>query len=64
MNAYWAAFAARSDPGKAGGPAWPAYDLTTDPVLEFGPDGVLPRPQFHKLQLDLVEKVAEAGGLR
>jgi para-nitrobenzyl esterase len=64
MNAYWAAFATRSDPGKAGGPAWPAYDLATDPVLEFGPDGVLARPQFRKAALDLAEKVAEAGGLR
>jgi len=64
MNAYWAAFATRSDPGSAGGPAWPAYDLATDRVLEFGPDGILARPQFHKPTLDLVEKVAEAGGGR
>ena len=27
---YWVAFAKTGDPGKAGGPAWPKYDLATE----------------------------------
>lgn len=58
--AYWIAFAKRSDPGAAGGPAWPAYTRASDAVLEFGADGVRVRPAFHKATLDLVEQLAEA----
>jgi para-nitrobenzyl esterase len=58
MTAYWVAFAKSSDPGGAGGPSWPAYDPATDPVLEFGADGVHVRPGFHKTTLDLIEQIA------
>ena len=54
-NAYWAAFAKTGDPGTAGGPAWPKYDAT-DPVLEFGIDGVHVRSGFHNDRLDWMEK--------
>jgi para-nitrobenzyl esterase len=61
MTDYWAAFARTGDPGAAGGPKWPAYSPSTDAVLEFGADGVNPRPAFHKATLDLVEQMAAAG---
>jgi len=58
MTDYWAEFARTGDPGAAGGPKWPAYTAATDTVLEFGADGVHPRPAFHKTSLDLVEQFA------
>lgn len=58
--AYWVAFARRSDPGAAGGTAWPAYSTANDAALEFGADGLHLRPAFHKATLDLVERLAEA----
>ncbi len=61
MTDYWAAFAKASDPGSAGGPAWPKYD-GSDSVLEFGADGPALKPAFHKASLDLVEQFAAAGG--
>jgi tetratricopeptide (TPR) repeat protein len=39
---------------------WPAYAPASDTVLEFGADGVHPRPAFHKQSLDLVEQAASA----
>jgi para-nitrobenzyl esterase len=64
LTAYWVAFAKSSNPGSAGGPAWPAYSPATDPVLEFGADGVQARPAFHKQSLDLVEQAARAAAGR
>jgi para-nitrobenzyl esterase len=64
MTDYWTAFAKTSDPDSAGGPKWPAYAPATDAVLEFGADGVTPRPAFHKSTLDLVEQLAAAGAGR
>jgi para-nitrobenzyl esterase len=55
-NAYWAAFAKTGNPGSAGGPAWPKYDLTTETVLEFGVDGVHTRTQFNNARLDWMEQ--------
>ena len=54
-NAYWAAFAKTGNPGSAGGPEWPKYDLTTEVVLELGVDGVYTRPKFHNERLDWLE---------
>jgi len=64
MTAYWVAFAKQSDPDSAGGPPWPRYEPGTDTVLEFGADGVHPRPAFHKVSLDLVEQAAAANAGR
>jgi len=61
MTDYWAAFAKTGDPGSAGGPTWPAYAPATETALEFGADGVTPRPAFHKATLDLVEQMAAVG---
>jgi para-nitrobenzyl esterase len=60
MTDAWAAFAKSGNPGAN----WPAYVPATDPVLEFGADGVHARPAFHKASLDLVEQLAAAGAGR
>jgi para-nitrobenzyl esterase len=57
--AYWVAFAKTGDPGSAGGPGWPQAE-PGDNVLEFGADGVHPRPDFHRTTLDIAEKIAGA----
>jgi para-nitrobenzyl esterase len=49
----WVAFAKTGQPG----PDWPAQNAS-DPVLEFGADGVHVRPYFHKATLDVVEQGA------
>jgi para-nitrobenzyl esterase len=64
MTDYWTAFAKTGDPDSAGGVRWPPYTPATDTVLEFGPDGVVARPAFHKATLDLVEQLAAAGAGR
>ena len=51
-DAYWAAFAKTGNPGAAGGPDWPKYSAKTDPVLEFGIDGLHVRNGFHNDRLD------------
>jgi para-nitrobenzyl esterase len=63
MTDYWATFAKTGDPGAGGGPAWPAYG-PSDTVLEFGADGVNPRPAFHKTTLDIAEQISAAGAGR
>ena len=55
MHAYWVAFAKTGDPGAAGGPAWPRYTLTGDPLLQFGEEGIAVRTDFEKPRLDLLE---------
>jgi para-nitrobenzyl esterase len=55
MHAYWVAFAKTSDPGSAGGPAWPRYTVAGDELVEFGADGVNVRKGFAKARLDLIE---------
>ena len=58
-NAYWVAFAKSSNPGSAGGPAWPKYDRATDPALEFGVDGVHARTKFLTDRVDWMEQHSE-----
>jgi para-nitrobenzyl esterase len=58
-NAYWAAFAKSSNPGTAGGPAWPKYDRKTEDALEFGVDGVHARTKFQTDRLDWIEQHSE-----
>ena len=59
MHAYWVAFARTGDPGGAGGLAWPRFDASSEPVLEFGADGVRVRPEFRKARLDAVAAAAK-----
>jgi para-nitrobenzyl esterase len=55
MHAYWVSFAKTGDPDSAGGPAWPRASAPGDPLLEFGADGIVVRPDFEKPRLDLLE---------
>ena len=59
MNAYWAAFAKTGDPGKAGGPVWPKFDLAKEGQIEFGADGPQVREHFLKAWRDFVEGQAK-----
>jgi para-nitrobenzyl esterase len=51
---YWVAFARTGDPGKAGGPAWPKYDLATEPVMEFASEGPVVRTHLNDARQDWV----------
>ncbi len=55
MNAYWVAFAKTGNPGSAGGPAWPRFDLAKEGQIEFGADGPQVREHFLKPWRDFVE---------
>jgi len=65
IQAYWVAFAKTGDPGKAGGPAWPKYDLASEPVLEFASDGPVVRNHMSDVRFDWVrdhrQQIAETG---
>jgi para-nitrobenzyl esterase len=61
MHAYWVAFARTGNPGAAGGVRWPAYSAASDPLIEFGNDGVNVREGLLKPRLDLIEARVEAG---
>jgi para-nitrobenzyl esterase len=56
-HSCWVAFAKNGTPTCAGGQAWPAYDPTTDQLLEFGIESGV-RTHFRKAQLDAQEKAA------
>ena len=62
MHAYWVAFAKTGKPGGAGGVEWPAVTASEDPVMEFGVGGPVVRASFKKLQLDVLESIADAHG--
>ena len=55
MNAYWTAFARTGNPGSAGGPAWPNFDLANEGQIEFGAEGPKVRDHFLKPWRDFVE---------
>jgi para-nitrobenzyl esterase len=55
-SAYWVAFAKSSNPGSAGGPAWPKYDRREEDALEFGVDGIHARTKFLTDRLDWMEQ--------
>ena len=63
MQNYWVAFAKTGDPGKAGGPAWPKYDLATEPVMEFASEGPVVRTHLndarHNWVRDHREQISE-----
>lgn len=57
MHSCWVAFAKTSTPACASGPPWPAYDPSTDQLMEFGDDSGV-RTGFRKRQLDMQDHVA------
>ena len=62
MHAYWVAFAETGAPGAAGGPRWPAYDASSDALVEFGPSGVSVRRGLLRPQLDAITGAVTAPG--
>ena len=60
VNAYWTDFAKTGNPYGAGRPAWPAYDVRRDEILDFTLDGPVPKPDPWKARLDLAEIANEA----
>ncbi len=57
MHSCWVAFAKTGAPTCSGAPAWPAYSLKSDRLMEFGvTTGV--RAHFRKVQLDAQDRAA------
>ncbi len=54
VHGCWVAFAKTGAPRCPAGPAWPAYSLRTDQLMEFGPESAV-RAGFRKSQFDAVE---------
>ena len=65
MNRYFASFVKVGDPGAAGGPTWPKFDASSEPLVEFPMNGTpVVQNHFHKQRLDWVEAGAKAAPLR
>jgi para-nitrobenzyl esterase len=63
VSAYWVRFAKTGNPNSPGAQEWPAYERTSDQLLEFG-DKIAVRTNFRKEQLDFIEKRWRAPGTR
>jgi len=55
MSSYWANFITRGDPNGPGLPKWPAFDLKSEPHIEFG-ETIRTGTDLFKTQLDFQEK--------
>lgn len=62
MNGYWVNFAKTGNPNGAGLPAWPAYTVKGDILMNFDRPGPAPVPGFAKVRLDAID-AAKAGAL-
>lgn len=60
MHAYWAAFTKTGKPEVAGQPAWPAYDIQSDSLMDFTNSGPVAGPDPWKSRLDLVAQFSES----
>jgi para-nitrobenzyl esterase len=56
MSSYWVNFATTGDPNGVGLPAWPVYDRSDEPYLEFG-DTIAVGHHLLKRELDHQERV-------
>lgn len=59
VNAYWVAFAKTGNPNGAGRPVWPAYDRSSDRLMDFANDGAVAKADPWKTRLDLTERAAD-----
>lgn len=55
LQDYWINFARAGDPNGPGLPAWPAYRLASDTLMEFSKAGPIAVEHFGKDRLDLLE---------
>jgi len=55
MNAYWVAFARRSDPNGDQRPVWPPFVAEKDVIMDFVIGGPVAKPDPLKSRLDAVE---------
>jgi para-nitrobenzyl esterase len=60
MHAYWVGFAKTGAPAAQGQPAWPAYDPTTDVIMDFTSSGPVVAPDSWRPRLDLAEAASAA----
>jgi para-nitrobenzyl esterase len=58
MNTYWANFVKTGNPNGAGLPEWPAYQSTSDMLMDFTKDGPVANADPWKKRLDLTEQLA------
>jgi len=58
MMGYWTRFAATGDPNGAGATAWPAYDASTDSMLQLD-DTLAPINGYHNSQCDLLSTLPQ-----
>ena len=59
-NAYWSSFAKTGAPVAPGQAAWPAYNTSSDMILDFAVAGPVAKADPWKARLDIVEKAASA----
>ncbi len=56
LNAYWVAFIRNGDPGKAGGPEWPAFNTEDEARLVVSRTGGMDRhDRLDAARLDWIE---------
>jgi para-nitrobenzyl esterase len=59
MHAYWVGFARTGVPQAAGQPAWPAYQPSTDQIMDFTLQGPVAGPDPWKSRMDLAQRFSE-----
>ena len=65
MNRYFASFVKVGNPGAAGGPTWPKFDMANESLVEFPMNGTpVVQNHFHRERLDWVEAAAKKGPVR
>ena len=55
MSSYWVNFATTGNPNGEGLPEWPAFDINSTEIIEFG-DQVKSVPLPYKEQLEFFDK--------